>query len=342
MKKILAFTFCTFISQIVLGQNNSTHQSIPSFYKSELFDSLQNSLQASQGLLALKAASLINSQSNDCTEFSSHGICAQLGARYTELSSPKIVSKSIILNGAYLISDQWRIGTYVDAGNITSQPSFAYVKQTGSDPILGIYSVYSDKIGGQSYNLRLGANVGSTSLDITSPSLGNLGSLSRSIEIKAQSYLALINTQIVVHPNAVLIPYLGTTYTSLNINGSNTNSSKLSNLPIVFNGLSTDLYALQIGLNSIFRPRETLMLAASAGIQHTLSSNISNLTISQLPIASSYVGKTSLATNVPTFMALIKYSPFSDHEITAKAIYRQEVYQRIGVTSYTLSYSIGF
>lgn len=342
MQKILLFALCALLSQLAFGQSSHSFQAIPSAYKSAFIQSLQSTLYATQGLLALKSSSLINSQTNDCTQFSSHGICTQFGARYTELSSPKITSKSLILNGAYLVSDQWRLGGYIDAGNITSQPSFSYVKQSGHDPILGVYSVYSDKIGNQLVNLRLGANIGSTALDISTPTIGSLGSLSRSINIKAQSYLALASTQIIVHPKAALIPYLGTTYTSMKIDGSNNNASRLSNLPIIFNEASTDVFALQIGLNSAFRPMETLTFAASAGIQHTLSSSISNLSISESTTTFSYAGKTNLATNIPTLMVLAKYNPYAHQELTAKATYRQEVYQRIGVTSYILNYSIGF
>lgn len=342
VKKILLFTLCALLSQISLVQSSHSSTAIPDSYKTALVQALQDTLHATQGLLALKSSSLINAQTNDCTQFSSNGICAQLGARYTELASPKISSKSIILNGAYHISDQWRLGAYIDAGKITSQPSISYVKQSGEDPIFGAYSVYSDKIGSQPVSLRLGANVGSTSVDVSTPNIGNLGSLSRTINIKAQSYLALVNTQLAIHPKAVLIPYLGTTYTAMKIDGGNNNSSRLSNLPILFNGVSTDIFALQAGLNSVFRPAETLTLSASAGVQHTLSSSISNLSVSQSTLASSYTGKTNLATNVPTFMALAKYNPIPDHELMAKIFYRQEVYQRIGVTSYTLAYSIGF
>lgn len=340
MQKILLFSLCTLLSQIALGQGSQSPQAIPSSYKSALFQALQSSLHATQGLLALKSASLINSQTNDCSQFSSNGICTQFGARYTELASPKISSKSLILNGAYRVTNQWHLGGYIDAGNITSQPSFSYVKQSGHDPIIGAYSVYSNKIGDQLVNLRLGANIGSTAIDIATPNIGSLGSLSRSINIKAQSYLALVSTQINVHPKAALIPYLGTTYTTMKIDGSNNNSSRLSNLPILFNEVSTDIFALQVGLNSAFRPMENLTFAASAGIQHTLTSNISNLSIPESIY--SYTGKTSLATNIPTFMVLAKYSPYTNQELTAKATYRQEVYQRIGVTSYILNYSIGF
>ena len=342
MQKILLFALCTLLSQLAFGQNSQSFQAIPSTYKSAFIQALQSSLYATQGLLALKSASLINSQTNDCAQFSSNGICTQFGARYTELSSPKISSKSLILNGAYRVTNQWHLGGYIDAGNITSQPSFSYVKQSGHDPIIGAYSVYSDKIGDQLVNLRLGANIGSTSIDISSPTIGSLGSLSRSINIKAQSYLALASTQIMVHPKAALIPYLGTTYTSMKIDGSNNNSSRLSNLPIIFNGASTDIFALQIGLNSAFRPMETLTFAASAGIQHTLSSSMSNLSIPESTATFSYAGKTNLATNIPTFMVLAKYNPYTNQELTAKATYRQEVFQRIGVTSYILTYSIGF
>lgn len=342
MKKILLFTLCTLLSPITFGQGSHSLSVNPEAYKTELIQSLQNTFSATQGLLALKSSSLINSQTNDCTQFSNNGICTQVGARYTELATPKITSKSIILNGAYRISNQWRLGAYVDAGNISSQPSFSYVNQSGNDPILGAYSVYSDKVGMQPFTLRLGANIGSTSVEASTPSIAGLGSLSRTINIKAQSYLALANTPFIIHPKAALIPYLGTTYTTMKIDGSNNNASRLSNLPIIFNEVSTDVFALQVGLNSIVRPMETLTLSASAGVQHTLSSSMSYSTNSQSFITPSYTGQTNIASNVPTFMALAKYNLFPDHELTAKVIYRQEVYQRIGVTSYTLVYSIGF
>jgi len=342
VRNILSFALCALLSQAALGYSDNTHSNIPDSYKSALYGLLQKSLGSIQGLLALKSSSLINSQTNDCIQFSSNGICTQLGVRYTELAAPKISSKSIVLNGAYLVSDQWRLGVYVDGSKITSQPSLAYVKQNGNDPIFGAYSVYSDTISGQPFTLRLGANIGSTSMDIETPSLGNLGSLSRSVDIKAQSYLALANALFFVHPQVSLAPYLGTTYTSLNVDGSNNNASRLSNLPIVFNDVSTSTLALQAGLTSVYKPHNTLMLVASGGIQHTLSSNISNLTISQMPSSAEYNGKTNIATNVPTFMALARYNPYSDQELTAKVIYRQEIYQRIGVTTYILNYSIGF
>jgi len=315
---------------------------MPAAYQSVLINDLTNILYTAQGLLALKASNLINSQSNDCIEFSANGICAQLGARYTELSSPKITSKSIIFNSAYKFTDQWHMGVYLDEGTITSQPSYTYVKQTGGDPILGAYSVYQDKIVGVPYHFRLGANIGSTSIDVSTPNIGNLGSLSRNINIKAQSYLALLSTQIPVDPKAILMPYLGTTYTTMNVDGSNNNSSKISNIPIIFNGVSTSILALQVGLNSVYRPNDSVLLAVTAGIQHTLSSSISNMTISELPALSAYKGQSSLANNVPTFMAVAKYKTYTNQELTAKIIYRQEVYQRIGVTSYNLNYSIGF
>jgi hypothetical protein len=329
-------------SQQCLAQSNATITALPPAYKSVFVSDLTNILYASQGLLALKASNLINSQSNDCIEFAANGICAQLGARYTQLSSPKIATRSIVLNSSYQISNQWHMGAYIDAGHITSQPSYTNVKQKGEDPILGVYSVYKDKIWGAPYNFRLGANTGSTSLDISTSNLGNLGSLSRNLNIKAQSYLAILSTHIPVDPKVVIMPYLGTTYTTMNIDGSNNNSSKLSNLPIIFNGVSTEIFALQLGLNSVYRPNDSILLAATAGIQHTLSSNISNMTISSLPDLSGYTGKTVLANNVPTFMALAKYKTYKNQELTAKIIYRQEVYQRIGVTSYNLNYSIGF
>jgi hypothetical protein len=234
------------------------------------------------------------------------------------------------------------MGAYIDAGHITSQPSYTNVKQKGEDPILGVYSVYKDKVWGQPYNFRLGANTGSTSVDVSTSNLGNLGSLSRNINIKAQSYLALLSTHIPVDPKVIFAPYLGTTYTTMNVDGSNNNSSRISNLPIIFNGVSTEIFALQLGLNSVYRPNDSIVLAATAGIQHTLSSNISNMNVSSLPALSGYTGQTVLANNVPTFMALAKYKTYKNQELTAKIIYRQEVYQRIGVTSYNLNYSIGF
>jgi hypothetical protein len=341
-QKILVCILSIFLSQIALGQSATSYSSIYTPYKYALLDSLKSAVYATQGLLALKASSLINSQSQDCTQFSDNRICMQFGGSSTKISSPKITSNSIFLNGAYRISNQWRLGAYVDAGNITSEPNLTYVKQNGNNPIFGAYSVYSDKIGGQEFNLRLGANIGSTDLDITLPALGNLGSLSRSINIKAQSYLALVSTHLIDRPKFSLLPYLGTTFTSMNIEGSNNNSSRLSNLPIIFNGVSTKIFALQLGFNAVFRPVETVTIAASAGIQHTLSSNISNMSMSSLSTNTSFTGQTSLASNTPTFMFLTKYRPLRGHELTAKITYRQEVYERIGVTSYMLNYSFGF
>lgn len=342
IRRIIQISIIIGFSQQCLAQSNATISALPSAYKAIFVSDLTNILYASQGLLALKASNLINSQSNDCVEFAANGICTQLGARYTELSSPKIATRSIVLNSSYQISDQWHMGAYIDAGHITSQPSYTNIKQKGEDPILGVYSVYKDKIWGAPYNFRLGANMGSTSLDISTPSLGNLGSLSRNLNIKAQSYLAILSTHIPVDPKVVIMPYLGTTYTTMNIDGSNNNSSKISNLPIIFNGASTEIFALQLGLNSVYRPNDSILLAATAGIQHTLSSNISNMTVPSLPTLSGYTGQTVLANNVPTFMALAKYKTYQNQELSAKIIYRQEVYQRIGVTSYNLNYSIGF
>jgi hypothetical protein len=342
MRRIILATIFVGYSQQCLAQSNATLSTLPPAYKAVFVSDLTSILYASQGLLALKASNLINAQSNDCVEFAANGICTQLGARYTELASPKIASRSIVLNSSYQILNQWHMGAYIDAGHITSQPNYANVKQKGQDPILGVYSVYRDKIGGVPYNFRLGANAGSSSLDVSTSNLGNLGSLSRNINIKAQSYLALFNIHIPVDPKVIIMPYLGTTYTTMNVDGSNNNSSKLSNLPIIFNGVSTEIFALQLGLNSVYRPNDSILLAATAGIQHTLTSNISNMTISSLPALSGYTGTTVLANNVPTFMALAKYKTYKNQELTAKIIYRQEVYQRIGVTSYNLNYSIGF
>jgi hypothetical protein len=292
--------------------------------------------------LALKASNLINSQTNDCIIFSANRICTILGIRETEVSTPKLTSKSIILSGAYQLTDQWHMGVYLDEGTITSQPSYTYAKLKGGDPILGAYSVYKDKIWGAPYHFRLGANIGSTSIDVTTPNIANLGSLSRNINIKAQSYLALLTTYFPVAPKVLLIPYLGTTYTTMNIEGSNNNSTKLSNIPIIFNGVFTNIFALQVGLSSAYRVNDSILLLATAGIQHTLTSSISNMTVSQIPVLSAYTGQTSLAINVPTLMAVAKYNIYTNQELTAKIIYRQEVYQRIGVTSYLLNYSISF
>jgi hypothetical protein len=342
IKPILQILIIIGLSQQCFAQSNVNSATIPAAYKSALINDLTKTLYAAQGLLALKASNLINSQTNDCTEFSANGICTNLAIRETEVSTPKLTSKSIILSGAYELTDQWRIGVYLDEGTITSNPSYTYVKQRGGDPILGAYSVYKDKIWGAPYNFRLGANIGSTSIDISTPNIINLGSLSRSLNLKAQSYLALLTTYFPVAPRVLVIPYLGTTYTSINIEGSNNNSSKFSNIPIIFNDVFANIFALQVGLSSAYQLNDSILLAATAGIQHTLSSSISNMTVSQLPALSGYTGQTSLATNVPTLMALAKIKTYADHELSAKIIYRQEVFQRIGVTSYILNYSIGF
>ncbi len=342
IKRIALIAMIIGLSQNSFAQGNVNTMATPPAYRSVFVNDLTNLLYATQGLLALKLSNLIISQTNNCDEFASNGICAQIGARYSELSAPKITSKSIVFNSSYQLSNQWYVGAYIDAGNISSQPSITYVNQKGYDPIIGAYSEYKNRIWGTPYNFRLGANTGSTSLDISTPSLGNLGSLSRDLNVKAQSYLALLSTNIAVDPKLAIAPYIGTTYTAMNIDGSNNNSSKLSNLPIIFNGVSTEIFALQLGLNSVYRPNGSILLGATAGIQHTLSSNISNMTVSSLPGLSGYTGKTVLANNVPTFMALAKYKTYKNQELTAKIIYRQEVYQRIGVTSYNLNYSIGF
>ena len=329
-------------STIARSQSNFTFSTLPAAYKAALANSLQNTLTATQGLLALKSASLINSQGNDCTQFSSEGICAQLGARLTELATPKLTSKSIILNTAYKYSANWHFGAYVDAGNITSQPSFSNVQQRGHDPIYGIYSVFNEKIGDHPFFVRLGANTGSTGLELTSPTIANLGSLSRTYNIKGQSYLALLSTPLPLHEKFILVPYLGTTYTSLKVDGDNNNNSRLSNLPLLFNDVSADIFALQIGLNTLYRHNDALSFSASAGIQHTINSYMTNLTVPQSSLFSSYTGQTSLATNVPVFTATAKYITLPNQELAVKVSYRQEVYQRIGVSSYMLTYSIGF
>jgi hypothetical protein len=138
------------------------------------------------------------------------------------------------------------------------------------------------------------------------------------------------------------LPYFGTTYTSLQVDGEKNNSSRLSNLPLLFNDVRADIFALQAGLNTLFRQSESLSFSASAGIQHTLASYMSNLTIPQSSLFSSYRGQTNLANNVPVFTATAKYKPIINHELSAKFSYRQEVYQRIGVSAYMLNYSIGF
>lgn len=327
----------------VLDHSSFHFSSLPGSYKAALVNSLETTLKATQGLLALKSTSLINSQGNDCTQFSSDGICTQLGARYTELTSPKISSKSIILNTAYKFSNNGHVGGYIDAGNITSQPSFSNVNQRGSNPIVGIYSVLNDEVGGHPFFLRLGANIGKTALDLTTPSIANIGSLSRNFTIKGQSYMALFSTPLLGQEKVTLAPYLGTSYTSLKVDGENGNSSGLlSNTPIIFNDVSVDLFALQVGLNSIYRPSESLSFSASGGIQHTLTSYVSNLAASQSSLFSSYSGKINLAKDVPVFTATAKYIPYPNQELTAKFTYRQEVYERIAASSYMLYYSIGF
>lgn len=342
IKRIALISMIIGLSQNSFAQSNVNTITTPPAYRSVFVNDLTNILYTTQGLLALKSSNLITSQSNTCNEFDSNGICAQIGARYSELSSPKITSKSIVLNSSYQLSNQWFVGAYIDAGNISSQPSLTYANQKGYDPIIGAYSEYKNRVWGTPYNFRLGANTGSTSIDVSTPSLGNLGSLSRNLNLKAQSYLALLSTDIAVDPKVFISPYIGTSYTTMNIDGSNNNSSKLSNLPIIFNGVSTEIFALQLGLNSVYRPNDSILLAATAGIQHTLSSNISNMTVSSLPALTGYTGQTVLANNVPTFMALAKYKTYKNQELTGKIIYRQEVYQRIGVTSYNLNYSVGF
>ena len=342
IKRIALISMIIGLSQNSFAQSNVNTITTPPAYRSVFVNDLTNILYTTQGLLALKSSNLITSQSNTCNEFDSNGICAQIGARYSELSSPKITSKSIVLNSSYQLSNQWYVGAYIDAGNISSQPSLTYANQKGYDPIIGAYSEYKNRVWGTPYNFKLGANTGSTSIDVSTPSLGNLGSLSRNLNLKAQSYLALLSTDIAVDPKVFISPYIGTSYTTMNIDGSNNNSSKLSNLPIIFNGVSTEIFALQLGLNSVYRPNDSILLAATAGIQHTLSSNISNMTVSSLPALTGYTGQTVLANNVPTFMALAKYKTYKNQELTGKIIYRQEVYQRIGVTSYNLNYSVGF
>jgi len=339
---LLLFGLCLAQPQNALAQSNFNFSTLPAAYKTALANSLQTTLTATQGLLSLKSASLINSQGNDCTQFSNEDICAQLGARYTELASPKLTSKSIILNTAYKYSTNWRFGAYLDAGNISSQPSFSNVQQHGHDPIYGIYSVSNHIVGGQPFFLRLGANIGTTGIDLTSANIANLGSISRSYNIKGQSYLALVSTPLPLNENLTLAPYVGTTYTSLKVDGDNNNSSKLSNLPLIFNDVSTDIFALQIGLNSIYRHSESLSFSISAGIQHTLASYMSNLTVPQSSLFSSYTGQTNLATNIPVFTANAKYMLLPNQELAAKITYRQEVYQRTGVASYMLTYSLGF
>ena len=301
--------------------------------------SLSSTASALQNTYALQNAVLVNGFTYDCPIFDRNGVCLSTGGRYSTANTNSVNNTSALLIGAYKLSEQIRIGAYLDQ-NISSN-SGSTVSVSNGTPMVGVFGVWSQRPDGIGAEVKLAAGYGTKNTTITRPIVGLSEAGSGSSTLNTSGLQVGAKYGFAVTEKTILSPYVGMRYTQSNMNGYTEGASASVTEPLTYSALNTNATTALAGVGAKYQLTPAVALLASAGMESDLNTN--NGTYS----ATGIVGLTPInfnpspVKNRATATAGAYYDLDKRQRIAINGIYRQEPFQAVSTTTVLATYTIG-
>jgi hypothetical protein len=294
---------------------------------------------ALQGLFAMQSAGVINGMSYDCSLFGANNVCVSAGGRFTNISAYPYNNSSALIIGGYRLSNNIRIGGYLDQNLSQSTPGGIAQLNNGS-PMVGIFGVWSQNLDGTGVEAKLSAGYANKGATLTRPVVGVSEAGLGSTSLTSQGVLGLLKYGFGLGNKTVVSPYAGMRYLVGGMGGYSEGQSSTVSSPLSYDAINNYTTTVLAGVSGVHKLSEKTSLLASAGVEKDTNSNVGNL----VTTGNGYFNiamNNNYRSSRPTASLGAFHDLSSNERIGISAIYRQEAYQALTSTTVMATYTVG-
>lgn len=299
-------------------------------------NSVANTLQ---GLFAVQSAGVINGMSYDCSIFGSNNVCISTGGRFTNISGYPFNNSSGLIIGAYRLSDQIRLGGYLDQNLSQSTPGG--IAQLGnSSPMVGAFGVWSQNTDGTGLEAKLSVGYANKGATITRPVVGVSEAGAGSTSLTTQGVSGVLKYGFGIGNKTIVTPYAGLRYVVGGMGAYSESQSSTVSSPLTYNAIDNYATTTLLGFMGSHRLNEKISMLASAGVEKDINANIGNLVTTGNGYFNIAMNNNYRSTR-PTASLGAFYDLSMNERIGISAIYRQEAYQALTSATVMATYTVG-
>lgn len=302
-------------------------------------------LQSSSGgvlnVLRQRAAATTYALDYDCSVFDQHGLCTSVGLRNSQMGSNYADSGETagVLTAAYRVTQQLRIGGFIEQGLVTQSPVGVDPKNT--QPMLGAFAIFQENANSAGLTIRAALAYQEGDLRITRPDLADTGRA----RIAAFAFGGEIAYGLPLDGAWVAQPYLGLRHSDSQRQGYAEAEFDSATYPITYNrfGQTVTSAATGLRLRGSITPRFSLIFGA--GMEYDLDSKVDRYSgTSTIPGLGAFSIDASQQQNEVRAVgsAGMRYMVASNQALAFDASVRQMPYGNDPAVTTMLRYSIGF
>ena len=306
--------------------------------------SLRLNAAALQNVYNLQTFTMINGLTYDCSVFNAKGVCISPGFRYTTSNGTGSDATGVLLIGAYKVNNNIRLGAWVDK-NLSANTQ-AGVNLSSSNPLFGVFGVWSQQADGTGFEARMAAGYGNNDMTVTRTAVDTSEAGVGATGLNSQAVSGMLKYGFSIASNWIASPYVGIRYIVIKTGGYTEAQSAAVTAPLTYDALSHNTTTALAGVRVMDKITPKTTLTASAGFEQDLnnSGNLYNATDSSGSISglnpimfNSNIQKTRPAAGVGAY-----YDVEKNQRIGIDTYYRQEAFQATQSMTVLVTYQAGF
>ena len=304
-----------------------------------VMSALNQTTTALQNAFTLQNTVLVNGFTYDCPVFDKNNVCVSVGARGTSVNTESVNSTGGLLIGAYRMSNQIRLGAYIDQNILTN--STGIVKVANASPMVGVFGVWNERLDGTGAEVKVSAGYGQKNTTMTRPVVDGTEAGSGSSTLTSQGLQAIGKYGFAVADKTIVSPYAGLRYTQNNMGGYTEGSSASVTAPLTYSAVNTNATTVVAGLGANYRVMPDVTLLASAGLENDLNTSNGTYSATGLYGINSNSFNSNPVRTRATASAGAYYDLAKNQRVSLSYIFRQEQFQGVNTNAAFLTYAVG-
>jgi hypothetical protein len=286
---------------------------------------------------ASQSSNFPTSNTYDCNLFDVHGMCVSAGGRYTSAENPHSHSTAAVLVLGYKVSDNLRIGGFLDQSIDNSAP--AGIQISNKNPMMGAFVYWNQNADGLGYQVKLANTYQDKDITLTRDVIGTSESGTGKTGLTTESYVGELSYAFAYQDKTILRPYLGLRYTSIEQDGYTETGVTT---PLTYSALKDETTAALIGVKFKHQLTEKATLTGSLGIEQDLHHKAGNFIATGVSglTAENFSGDLHRTRGLASLGAY--YAVAQSQRISGEVMLQELPFQNsLGATAY-VNYMIGF
>jgi probable HAF family extracellular repeat protein len=289
-------------------------------------------------LLNLKNSLLKSSLTQDCNKFGANNSCISVGYRHSNVNQHNAQENATNLKFAYRFSPNLRAGFVVDQAFSSNDPE-NFTSQN-SQPLMGIFTNFSQNKDGSGLNLRLAAAYSSSEMSIRRNILENTEAGTGSTKLKSSGLLAEISYAKKVSKQLQIKPFASLRKTEIVRRGYTENSG--ADFPISYESVKQKFTTAILGARSSFDLTKSTKLFFGAALEQNLRSRVDGYSGNISQVGSFMLSSPNIRKTTGFVEGGLSYDLDDSQRISSNVIYATQALNQAKVAMVYLSYSIGF